>query len=140
MVSARPASCEEAHCQILVVDDHPLSRDAMISVIQAFSSLDVSTVSEAESGEEGVAHARACRPALILMDIGLPGISGLEAASRIRDDLPSAAIVMVTAMEERGQRELAAQFGAAGFVLKDRLVDELPPLLAQVATRPGVEG
>lgn len=140
MVSARPASCEKAHCQILIVDDHPLSRDAMISVIQAFSSFDVSAVSEAGSGEEGVAHARACKPAMILMDIGLPGISGLEAASRIRDDLPSAAIVMVTAVEERGQRELAAQFGAAGFVLKDQLVDELPPLLSQIAARPGAEG
>ncbi len=108
--------------------------------IQDFSSLDSPAICEAESGEEGVARARICKPDLILMDIGLPGISGLEAARRIRDELPSAAIVMVTAVEERGQREVAAQFGAAGFVLKDQLADELSSLLSQIATRPGAEG
>ncbi len=129
-----------ASYRILVVDDHPLAREAMHSTIRAFSSLDAPTICEAESGEEGVARARMCKPDLILMDIGLPGISGLEAARRIRDELPSAAIVMVTAVEERGQREAAAEFGAAGFVLKDQMVDELPPLLSQLATRSGAEG
>ncbi len=129
-----------ASYRILVVDDHPLAREAMRLTIQAFTSLDVRAICEAESGEEGVAHARTFRPDLILMDIGLPGISGLEAARRIRDELPSAAIVMVTAVEEWGQREVAAELGAAGFVLKDQMADELPSLLSQIAARPRAEG
>ncbi len=140
MVPASPGPCEEARWRILVVDDHPLAREAMRSTIQAFSSLDSPAICEAESGEEGVAHARICRPDVILMDIGLPGISGLEAAKKIRDELPSVAIVMVTAVEGPGQREEAAQLGAAGFVLKDQLADELPSLLSQIVTRRGAEG
>lgn len=117
---------------MLLVDDHPLMRDGMRSLIQAFSSLDDDAIHEASSGEGAVAHARMCEPPLIFMDIGLPGISGLEAARKIRADLPAAGIVMVTAVEEPGQREEGAQLGATGFILKDELAAELPRILSPV--------
>lgn len=121
-----------ASCRILVVDDHPLMRDAMRSVVWGLSSVGLDAIHDAASGEVAVTHARACKPQLILMDIGLPGISGLEAAREIRRELPAAAIVMVTAVEEPGQREEGAQLGAAGFVVKHQLAAELPKMLSPV--------
>jgi DNA-binding NarL/FixJ family response regulator len=119
-----------ASCRILVVDDHPLMRDAMCSLIGEVSSVDLDAIHDACSGEVAVAHARECRPEMILMDIGLPGISGLEAAREIRREMPATAIVMVTAVEEPGQREEGAELGATGFLVKHELAAELPGMLS----------
>ncbi len=102
--------------------------------------LDVQSVCEVASGEEAIRCARIHQPHVVLMDIGMPGISGLEAARRIRDELPAVAIVMVTASEEPGQRQEASALGAAGFLTKDRVATDLVPLLSQVLCRSSGEG
>lgn len=79
------------------------------------------------------------KPHVVLMDIRLPGIDGFEAARSIKEDLPAAAIVMVTGVEEPGWREEALRVGAAGFVTKDQLIRQLPPLLSQLLGRSGTE-
>lgn len=122
--------------RVLVVDDHPLARDALSSVLQSKSRLlGISSICEVASGEEAVALSRSLKPHAILMDIGLPGIDGFEASRRIKEEMPEVSIVMVTAIETPGQREMASQVGAIGFVTKDRVMKELLPLLEQVLYR-----
>lgn len=121
-----------ANCQILIVDDHPLMRDTIRSTICEFSSWTTDAIHDVDSGEIAVAHARVCKPQLILMDIGLPGINGLEATRRIRRELSAVSIVIMTAMEKPGQREESTQLGTAGFLLKDQLVVDLPRMLSSV--------
>lgn len=118
---------------VLVVDDHPLFREMLCSVIlQASGSLDVRSVIEAASGEEGVSLASRYGPDVVVMDVGLPGINGFEAARQIREQLPSIAIVMVTAVEEPKWREEAINVGAAGFFMKDKTMADLLPLLSRI--------
>lgn len=104
-------------------------RDTIRSTICEFSSWTTDAIHDVDSGEIAVVHARVCKPQLVLMDIGLPGIDGLEAARRIRRGSPAMAIVMVTAVERPGQREEGLRLGTAGFLFKDQLIVELPKIL-----------
>ncbi|MDP6228696.1 MAG: response regulator, partial [Dehalococcoidia bacterium] len=74
-----------------------------------------------------------------LMDIRMPGIDGFEAARIIKEECPSAAILMMTAVEEPGQRQVAADLGAAGFITKDRVGTELVPMLSSLLGQPATE-
>ncbi len=130
-----------ASYRILVVDDHPRARDMLAMLIHLDEGrLDVQSVCEVDSGEEAIQCARIYQPHVVLMDIGLPGISGLEAARRIRDELPAVPIVMVTAGEGPGQRQEATALGAAGFLTKDRVATDLVPLLSQLLRGPSGGG
>lgn len=133
MATAACRQCRGARYRILVVDDHPRARDMLATLILLDDRrLDVQSICDAASGEEATQHARIYKPHAVLMDINLPGISGFEAARKIKEELPSAAILMVTAVEEPGQRQEALALGAAGFVTKDRVATDLVPLLSQV--------
>lgn len=90
---------EKKKIKILIVDDHLLVRSGIKSLLDDQSDMEIS--SEASSGEEAVEKARAIRPDVILMDISLPGISGLEAAEIIKQELPSTAVVILTMHDER---------------------------------------
>jgi two-component system response regulator DesR len=100
-------------------------------------TLDVRSICEATTGEEAAEYARIYRPHVALMDIGLPGINGIEAARRIKEDASSTAIVFVTASEEPGQRQEAVELGAVGFLTKDRVALELVPLLSRILGQGG---
>src|SRR3990172_3729793 len=118
---------------VLVVDAHPRSRDLLCSIILAASGpLDVCSVIEAASGEEGVVLSRCYVPDVVVMDIGLPGINGFEAARQIKEQLSSVTTVMVTAMEEPTWREEASRAGAAGFLTKNLAATQLVPLLSRI--------
>lgn len=125
--------CRGETYRVLVCDDHPRARDMFATLILLDDRrLDIQSICEVGSGEEAVTHALMCKPHLVLMDIGLPGINGFEAARRIKEGQPLVAIVMVTANEELHQRQEAARLGAAGFLTKDRAGTDLVPLLLQV--------
>lgn len=136
MATANCRQCRGNHYRVLVVDDHPLAREMLANLILLDDwRLDVQSICEVASGEEAIESARIYRPHAVLMDINMPGINGLEAARKIREDLPSVAIVMVTIVEEPGQRQEASRLGAAGFVTKDQVANDLIPLLSQVLGR-----
>jgi DNA-binding NarL/FixJ family response regulator len=101
-------------------------------ILQASGPLDVFSVIEATSGEEGVALSCRYVPDVVVMDIGLPGINGLEATRQIKEQLPSIPTVMVTAMEEPEWRDEASRAGAAGFLPKYLAATDRVPLLSQV--------
>jgi len=88
----------ETPMRVLLVDDHALVRSA---IHQAIDAPDVEVVGEARSAEEAIEMAARLRPDLILLDIDLPGISGIEAVRELAPRLPETRIVMLTVSSER---------------------------------------
>lgn len=111
---------------ILVVDDHRLVRDGIVSLLQAHH-LDV--VGEADDGAGAVTLARELRPDVILMDIRMPGMSGLEATRLIKAELPEAKIVMLTVSDEDADLFEAIKSGADGYLSKSLQSEEFFALL-----------
>lgn len=115
---------------VLVVDDHPLMRLGVSTMINA--QTDMIVVAQAASGEEAIAGFRKHMPDLILMDLRLPGISGVEAIRTIQEHNPRARFVVLTTYEgdEDIHRALAA--GAQGYLLKGMSADSLLDALRKV--------
>ena len=113
--------------RILIVDDHVLFREGMRNIIQRWGDFDV--VGEASNGLEALNLARELLPDIILMDIAMPVMDGIQATKRIANEMPSIHIVMLTTSEEDEDLLNAIKAGAQGYLLKDtpskRLHDEL---------------
>lgn len=112
---------------ILVVEDFGTLRSSIMHWLRVrFPGIHINGVG---TGEEALEHARAARPDVVLMDIDLPGISGLEAANLFRVRSPGTALVMLTMHDTPGHRHAAATAGAAAYVTKADLEDKLGPTL-----------
>jgi DNA-binding NarL/FixJ family response regulator len=113
--------------RILIADDHVLFREGMRSIIDRWNDFEV--VGEASNGLEALSLARELLPDIILMDISMPVVNGIQATKQIGDEFPSICIVMLTTSEEEEDLLDAIQVGAQGYLLKDtpskRLHDEL---------------
>jgi DNA-binding NarL/FixJ family response regulator len=103
--------------RILIADDHPLFRHGIHEFLNLAPDMDVS--GEATSGEEAVAQAEALQPDVILMDVNMPGVNGIEATRRILHDYPHIRILVVTMFEDDGTVFAAMRAGARGYILKD---------------------
>ncbi|HEY6252996.1 MAG TPA: response regulator transcription factor [Candidatus Angelobacter sp.] len=116
--------------RILVVDDHFMVRMGLCASLNA--EPDMRVVAEAGNGEEAINAYRQHRPSLVLMDVRLPGMSGIEAAAEILGDFPNAHILMLSthAGEEEIYRSL--QTGAVGYVLKSVVREQLLQAIRQV--------
>ena len=121
---------------ILIVEDHDTVRGSLREWLEAI--FPHCCVIEAASGEEAVALANAHLPHLVVMDIGLPNMNGIEATRRIKACVPSAQIVMLTIHEDDLYRADAEVAGASAFVPKRRMQSKLIPTL--VALLPGQDG
>ncbi|MFC5450326.1 response regulator transcription factor [Paenibacillus aestuarii] len=102
---------------ILLADDHPLFRGGVRNLIQTTDDLHV--IGEATTGEEAVAMAAHLQPDVIVMDIRMPGINGIEATRIIREKFPQMKILIVTMLKNDKSVLTAMQMGARGYVLKD---------------------
>lgn len=102
--------------RILLVDDHALFRDGVASLLAEQEDFEV--VGEAQDGEEALKKARELMPDLILMDIYMPGVDGLTATRRIKEDMPYVKIVILTVSEEDQNLFEAVKSGAQGYLLK----------------------
>lgn len=109
--------------RILVVDDHPLLREGMVSVLAAQPDLQV--VGEAADGLQALQAYRTLRPDLVLLDLQLPGLGGVEVILALRKEFPQARIVVVTASRGDVQAVRALEAGASGYLLKSGLRREL---------------
>jgi DNA-binding NarL/FixJ family response regulator len=109
--------------RVLIADDHPLFRHGIQALLNATSDLEV--VGEASTGEEAISLARSLQPDVILMDIQMPGITGIEATRRILHESPHIRILMVTMFEDESFIFTAMRAGARGYVLKDTEKTEL---------------
>ena len=116
-------SIEPRPIRILVADDHPLLRDGIASVIE--TQADMHLVAEAANGREAVERFREHHPDVTLMDLQMPGTSGIEAIAEIRGEFQGARIVVLTTYEGGVQALQAFKAGASGYVLKSMVRKEL---------------
>jgi DNA-binding NarL/FixJ family response regulator len=101
----------------------------MLWLAQRFPGCDVRGV---ESGEEALEHARTARPDLVLMDLDLPGIDGLEATSRMRAQAPETAVVMLTMHDTPAHRLAASTAGAAAYIAKPEMEAHLESTIGRL--------
>ena len=116
--------------RVLSVDDHPLLREGLASVIQG--EPDMELVGEATSGEEAVRCFRQHLPDVTLMDIQMPGISGIEAMIAIRNEYPGSRFIVLTTYEGDVQALRAIKAGASGYLLKNMLRKDLLRAIREV--------
>ncbi|OBG84924.1 DNA-binding response regulator [Mycobacterium sp. E802] len=116
---------------VLLVDDHPVVREGLRGMIDAED--DLSVVGEAGSGAEAIVLAAKLRPAVILMDLRMPGLDGVAATARILADDPSIRIVVVTTYESDTDILRAVEAGATGYLLKDASRAELASAVRDAA-------
>jgi DNA-binding NarL/FixJ family response regulator len=103
--------------RVLIADDHPLFRHGIHALLDATPDCEV--VGEATTGDEAVAMAAALQPDVILMDIQMPGVNGIEATRRIVRESPHIRILIITMFEDDASVFTAMRAGARGYVLKD---------------------
>jgi DNA-binding NarL/FixJ family response regulator len=101
--------------RVLLADDHPLFRDGLAALLRARG---MTVVGEANNGMEALELARAIKPEVILMDVNMPQMDGLEATRRIKAELPETKIVILTVSDEDENLFQAIKFGAEGYLLK----------------------
>ncbi len=109
--------------RLLIVDDHPIMRDGLRGVFGGDEDFEV--VGEAGDGAEAVQKAQALRPDVILMDLRMPGVGGVEAITRLRDQQNPARILILTTYDTDRDVLPAIKAGATGYLLKDAPRDEL---------------
>jgi two-component system, NarL family, response regulator DegU len=100
--------------KVLIVDDHPIYRQGLCTLLGNFFEV----VSEACEGGEAVEKALAHKPDVVLMDISMPGMDGIEAARQIREQLPNTSVVMLSATDDEQHIFDAIQAGVSGYVIK----------------------
>ncbi len=102
--------------RILIVDDHAILRGGLVSLLSTTDDLEV--VGEAESGEEAVRLAEELEPDVVLMDLSMPGMNGVEATALIRAQDPSISILVLTSLADKSWIMEAVEAGADGYLLK----------------------
>ena len=116
--------------KLVLVDDHAATRAEMVSLIARNPDMEV--VAQSDTGEDAIEMVRRFTPDMVIMDIVLPGITGVEATATIVRELPKTRIV---ALSNHGGRNLVQAFlkaGGKGYVRKDRAFEELVPAIRAV--------
>jgi DNA-binding NarL/FixJ family response regulator len=116
--------------RVLIVDDHPLTRDALAGLLVQHG-FDV--VAQAGGGAEAIEQAAKLAPDLVLLDLSMPEMSGLEALPHVRAAAPNAEVVVLTASEDEDNLLAAIRGGAAGYLLKSEPPDRIVAFLRGIA-------
>lgn len=103
--------------RILLIDDHTLFRSGVRLLLQRQPDFEI--VAEAADGVEGIKRAKACQPDVILLDLNMPGLSGLETLRLLVQDVPDASVLILTVSEEADELSQALRDGARGFLIKN---------------------
>jgi len=114
----------------LSVDDHPLVREGVASIIN--SQGDMSLVGTASDGRKGIEAFRALRPDVVLMDLRLPDLSGLDVMIAIRSEFPDARVIVLTTFEGDVDVQRALKAGARGYLLKSMPPQQMLDMIRQV--------
>ncbi len=117
--------------RILLADDHAILRDGIRALLS--DEADLQVVGEAENGRQALEKARALRPDIVIMDIGMPLLSGLEATKHIRREVPESRVLILTMHQNDEYLAQVLAAGASGYVLKDAAGRELVLAIRQVA-------
>jgi two-component system response regulator NreC len=117
--------------RVLLVDDHTILRQGLCALLKYYD--DVEVVGEAKDGAESITRVAELKPDIVLMDIAMPGMNGLEATQRIRREYPDVRVLILTQHEDPQYVLPLLQAGAAGFVSKSALGEDLINALRVVA-------
>jgi len=117
--------------RIIVADDHPLFREGVVHSLGA--EPDFNVIAQASSGEEAVDLALRLRPDMVLLDITMPRMGGIEAARKIAASVPGVRIMMLTVSENQENLMAALKVGAHGYILKGVSASELRAITRRVA-------
>ena len=109
--------------KVLIVDDHPIVRDGLKNMLLAFD--DLALIGEAENGKVALASCHEHSPDVVLMDIRMPGLDGIQATRAILEQCPQVKIIMLTSYPEDDLVQESLEAGAIGYILKDTPIDAL---------------
>jgi DNA-binding NarL/FixJ family response regulator len=119
--------------RVLIADDHRMFAEALEAILATDQRLEVA--GHAGDGAEAVRLALTLRPDVILMDIAMPIMDGLQATKQIRKQWPTACVLMLTGSNSRTDVDRAREAGAAGYVTKERIAAELIDAILEIAAR-----
>ena len=115
---------------VLLAEDHQIVREGFRSLLK--HERDIEVVGEAETGRQAVQLTRKLRPAVVVMDIAMPLLNGLEATRQIREGFPGTKVLILSAHSDDAYVEQATESGAAGFLLKQTSSDVLAKAIREV--------
>ena len=118
---------------VLIIDDHPVMRELLRQVVEMYPGLSI--VAEAGDGEEGVREASRLQPAVAIIDIHLPTMSGIEATKLIKAQCPTTTIIGLTAGEPHHLDTTMISAGATSVINKADVVNGLYPLILEAVKR-----
>jgi two-component system, NarL family, response regulator LiaR len=119
--------------RVLIADDHRMFAEALEAILGTDHRLQVA--GHARDGDEAVRLALKLRPDVVLMDIAMPVMDGLQATKQIRRQWPNACVLMLTGSNSKSDVDRAREAGAAGYVTKERIAAELIDAILEIATR-----
>jgi len=117
--------------KVLLIDNHPLVLEGLKAILETFEGIDV--VGAASLARAGLALARATQPKVVLMDINMPQISGIDAIEMFREEVPEARILMLSMHDSREYISTSVLHGASGYILKDVSTEEIVAAIETVA-------
>ncbi|SAL23261.1 response regulator protein [Caballeronia sordidicola] len=117
--------------RILLIDDHTLFRSGVHALLQRQPDFEV--VGDAADGIEGIKRAKQHRPDVVLLDLNMPGLSGIETLQLLQQDLPDTAVIMLTVSEDVDELTCALREGACGYLLKNMDADALATMIRRAA-------
>jgi DNA-binding NarL/FixJ family response regulator len=123
----------EQKVRVLIADDHRMFAEALEAILATDQRLEVA--GHAGDGAEAVRVALTLRPDVTLMDIAMPIMDGFQATKQIREQWPTACVLMLTGSNSRTDVDRAREAGAAGYVTKERIAAELIDAILEIAAR-----
>ncbi|MDF2458648.1 MAG: hypothetical protein K0S79_1064 [Nitrospira sp.] len=132
-----PTQERQAPVRVLLVDDHAMVRQGLRSILDGYANLHI--IAEAGDGEEAITLARLLKPDLIVMDVNMPRLDGIEATRRIREELPGTYVVGLSVNEAEHVVKSMRDAGASAFLTKESAADHLYETIGMVTRKTSVE-
>jgi DNA-binding NarL/FixJ family response regulator len=129
---------EQAAIRVVVADDHPVFRSGLRAMVEDAAGLEFA--GEARDGQEALTLCRAAPPHVVLMDLRMPGTSGVAATAALAAELPSVRVLMLTMLEDDTSLVAALRAGARGYILKGAAPDEILGAIHAVAAGQAIFG
>jgi CheY-like chemotaxis protein len=126
-----PDGATKAHVRVLLVDDHAMMRQGLRTMLE--SSPDVQVVGEACNGEEALASVDRVRPTVVVMDINMPKLNGIEATARLKSRYPDLIIIGLSVNAEEENQEAMKRAGASRLITKEAAVEQLYAVIQEIS-------
>ena len=133
MTVSVPSNNSDAAVRVLIADDHGLFAEALEALLSADDRLDV--VGHAHDGQQALELSMRLRPDVVLMDISMPVLDGIEATRLITEMIPAPSVLMLTGSNSKYDVDRSREAGASGYITKDRIAAELVEAIVEVAAR-----